>query len=280
MGYGKQPEDPLFRDCVSTSLTEDELAYYLRQAWKELYNIDATKEQLCILWCHTSLETGRGKFIFNNNYGNIKRRDGQTYTSYKCNEILNGKPQWFEPYHPQTFFQSWDSATEGAKAYLQFLNKPRYAQALKALNEGDVSKYCAKLKEGGYFTADLLYYTNLMLKLSKSFEKKAEFFMTFVPASEIHKIKLEDIPKISSNPDLTPTLPSLPEQELPQPQQTTITLPSAPNNAPEEKHEKDTKISVIEMSEPRIKKEGSKSFNIFKELMFFFINLILKLFKK
>lgn len=270
MDYNKKPQDPLFRDCISTSLTEDELAYYLRQAWCELYGANATKEQLCILWCHTSLETGRGKFIYNNNYGNIKRRDGQPYTSYKCNEILNGKPQWFEPYHPQTFFQSWDSATEGAKAYLQFLNKPRYADALSALKEGSIIKYCAKLKEGGYFTADLNYYTNLMLKLSKSFEKKSDYFITFVPAKEIIKLNKEELPKISSDPDLTPTYPSILDPEL---------IKQEDKSEPTTLKSEDQKINLNEQ-ENIITTEENKKYNVFEKILFFIIKLLNKFIKK
>jgi len=277
MDYSKRPQDPLFRDCVSTSLTEDELAYYLRRAWSELYGYNPTKEQLSILWCHTSLETGRGKFIYNNNYGNIKKREGQTYTSYKCNEILNGKPQWFEPYHPQTFFQSWDSATEGAKAYLQFLKKPRYAAALSALIEGNISKYCAKLKEGGYFTADLNYYTNLMLKLSKSFDKKSDYFMTFVPNKEIVKLNPEEIPKISTDPDLTPTYPSLLDLEENKKEQKPelITLKPEPITLKSEEQS-------IKLDEKIIKpiKEESKKYNIFEKILFFIIELLSKFIKK
>lgn len=263
MDYKERPNDPLFRDCVHTALTEDELAFYLRQAWKEIYNVDVTKQQLCILWCHTSLETGRGKFIYNNNFGNIKRRDNQPYTSYKCNEILNGKAQWFEPYHPQTFFQSWDSAVEGAKAYLQFLNKKRYQPALEALKEGNIPKYCAKLKEGGYFTADLNYYTNLMTKLSKSFDKKSDQFMIFVPEnySPPEEIMPDSLP-------LTVREPSVRPKESPAASEATITLPSTPqvNKEPQE-----TKaINIPEQSAPS---------NRFVEFITQLISLIIKLFK-
>lgn len=263
MDYKQRPNDPLFRDCVSTALTEEELAFYLRQAWKEIYKAEITKEQLCILWCHTSLETGRGKFIYNNNFGNIKRRGGNLYTSYKCNEILNGKAEWFEPYHPQTFFQSWDSATEGAKAYLEFLNKKRYQPALEALKEGNIAKYCAKLKEGGYFTADLNYYTNLMSKLSKSFNKKSEQFMTFVPENYTSKEGApESLPSTVREPSLKPIAPALPDNSP-----ATTTLPSSPR-ASEEPEEK--KITQIEVSKPK---------NKFIETIIQIINLIVELFK-
>jgi hypothetical protein len=267
MDYKQRPNDPLFRDCVSTSLTEDELAFYLRQAWKEIYGTDINKNQLCILWCHTSLEIGRGKFIYNNNFGNIKRREGQPYTSYKCNEILNGKTHWFEPYHPQTFFQSWDSAVEGAKAYLQFLNKKRYQPALEALKAGNIYKYCAKLKEGGYFTADLNYYTNLMVKISKSFDKKSDHFMSFFPENYTIEIDIdldkepESLPVTVREPSITPISSNQKEIES-----GTTTLPSSPGK--DEPLVSENKI--IEVSRPK---------NKFVEIFVGIIHLIMKLFK-
>ena len=274
MDYKERPSDSLFRDCVPTTLTEEELAFYLRQAWKEIYNAEVTKQQLCILWCHTSLEVGRGKFIYNNNFGNIKRREGQPYTSYKCNEILNGKAHWFEPYHPQTFFQSWDSPVEGAKAYLQFLNKKRYQPALQALKEGSIEKYCAKLKEGGYFTADLNYYTNLMVKLSKSFDKKSEIFMTFIPESY----------KSSEEIDIDVTSFDVKEQDL-------------KNDADANKADKNISDTAVENSQatlapvpktqsvedkPQVNKdkiEAAYPQNKFKEILAQVISLIIKFFK-
>lgn len=266
MDYKQRPNDPLFRECVSTTLTEEELSFYLRQAWKEIYNVEATKQQLCILWCHTSLEVGRGKFIYNNNFGNIKRREGQPYTSYKCNEILNGKTHWFEPYHPQTFFQSWDSAVEGAKAYLQFLNRKRYQPALAALKEGNIEKYCAKLKEGGYFTADLNYYTNLMVKLSKSFDKKSDHFMSFIPENYEIEISLDEeptsLPPTVREPSLKPELSPSAESN-----QATTTLPSSPRVSDESS---ESQVSQIEVSRPK---------NKFIETFLQIVSLIFKLFK-
>jgi len=265
MEHSDKPNDPLFRDAIITSLTENELAFYLRQAWKELYTQEVTREQLCILWCHTSLEVGRGKFIYNNNFGNIKRKPGVTYTSYKCNEVLNGKTHWFEPYHPQTFFQHWDSSIEGAKAYLQFLNKKRYQPALEALKEGSMPKYCAKLKEGGYFTADLNYYTNLMIKLSKSFNKKADEFMTFVP--ENYKKETEAVPE-SEQPIVKESIPKK-EIEI---EKTYDTLPSAPEPEPKiiQEQSKQSKIIISE------NKSNNRLFELIKE----FIALIIKIFNK
>lgn len=262
MNYSIKPNDPLFREAVATPLSEDELAFYLRMAWKALYKEEINTQQLCILWCHTSLEIGRGKFIFNNNFGNIKRKEGVTYTSYKCNEIINGKTQWFEPYHPQTFFQHWDTATGGAKAYLQFLNKKRYQAALAALKEGNIIKYCAKLKEGGYFTADLNYYTNLMLKLNKSFDKKSEHFMKFVPGNYV--------PETAAVPDsLPPTIREPGAQKAKEPEEAVITLPSAPSK-------QYTPLEYTPKNEIEIKE--NKSFKLtFIEFIYKILSLIFKL---
>ena len=272
MDYEKKPSDPLFRDAIPTPLSEDDLAFYLRMAWKELYNEDIKKEQLCILWCHTSLEIGRGKFIFNNNFGNIKRKEGVTYTSYKCNEIINGKTQWFEPYHPQTFFQHWDTATEGAKAYLQFLNKKRYQLALAALREGNISKYCAKLKEGGYITADLNYYTNLMLKLAKSFDKKSEQFMTFIPKDYKPLTNSEKIDSALEDHESASQAKDSKESKI-KDEKAITTLPSAPNDPSEQAATiipKDPKIPSIEVN------QRQSIFQIIIKFLIKFLNIFFK----
>lgn len=265
MDYTKKPEDTLFRDCVHTPLNEDELAFFLRKAWENIYKVAPTKEQLCILWCHTSLETGRGKFIYNNNFGNIKKRDNKPYTSYKCNEIINGKAQWFEPFHPQTFFQHWDSPIEGAENYLQFLSKPRYLPALEMLKNGDIVKYTQKLKEGGYFTANLDYYTNLMVKLSKSFDKKSEIFMNFVPESfkenEVIDIDIYDELESSTQPENKIEL----KQDL--------------ENKKNTENKSRNSMNPAAIAKPINEKQNNKKQNIF-DIIILIINKILSLFKK
>lgn len=177
-----RPTDSLFVEDKLTPLTEAEAAYHLREAYKELTGHYPKLESLAIVWAQSALEVYRWKSIHNNNWGNIKRLKDQPYTSYKCSEIINGKNTWFFPYHPQTFFASWDSATEGAKAYLNFLySRPRYAEAWKEIEAGNPVKYSAALKRAGYYTADLVGYTKGVVSLTNEFKSKSEALLSYQP---------------------------------------------------------------------------------------------------
>lgn len=183
MQYLTEPKDPLFVKAIDTPLSEKQLAWHLNQAWNKVFNEFCTTKQLAILWAHVSLEVGRGKYIKNNNFGNIKRLKDQKYTSYRCNEILivdgKRKAMWFEPYHPQTLFAAWDDATSGAAHYIEFLTKPRYAKALAALKAENIEKYVVELKVGGYFTADLNFYSKVLIKLYNEFLTKKDDLLYF-----------------------------------------------------------------------------------------------------
>lgn len=178
--YGNRPEDSLFVDAVDTPLTEELATFSLKKAYKEVFNEEPSLNTLAILFAHTKLETGF-KYCKNWNWGNIKRLKGQKYTSYKCSEILNGKNEIFYPYHIQTFFAAWDTAIEGAIAYITFLKKDRYKAALEQLKKGDVVRYCVALKNGGYFTADLTLYTKRVTAIYKEFLNKKDLLLSWQP---------------------------------------------------------------------------------------------------
>lgn len=207
MVYGTRPKDDLFVDAKDTPLTEKELAWHLNQAWKIVFNDYCTVKQLAILWAHVSLEVGRGKYIKNNNFGNIKKLKDQKYTSYRCNEVLliDGKRKavWFEPYHVQTLFAAWDNATDGAAHYINFLTKPRYAKALKALKEEKVSEYVTELKAAGYFTADLSFYSKVLIKLYDEFLSKKDTLLYFKEFEQ----KDEDIDQDADTPIIKTSFP-------------------------------------------------------------------------
>lgn len=213
-----RPEDPLFVEPVATPLTEEKVAFYLSKFWEKIIGTKITKEQLGCLWAHTVLENGRAiKYSYNYNVGNIKKINGLKYTSYKCNEIINGKSQWFEPYHPQTLFVAWDTPEEGFEFYLKFLQKERYAKALEALKAGDPEQYSHWLKKGGYYTASEHFYTLAISKLYKEFMAKADKLMNYVPDEENkieQKIDVIIPPRDHSVPEIT--IPKLTEVKLDQ----------------------------------------------------------------
>lgn len=210
MQYSTEPNDPLFVKAIDTPLSEKQLAWHLNQAWNKVFNEFCTTKQLAILWAHVSLEVGRGKYIKNNNFGNIKRLKNQKYTSYRCNEILlvDGKRKavWFEPYHPQTLFAAWDDATSGAAHYIEFLTRPRYAKALAALKAEDIKNYVIELKVAGYFTADLGFYSKVLMKLYNEFLSKKNDLLYF---KEFEEQEIDPdavtpvvIPSIAPNKDI------------------------------------------------------------------------------
>jgi len=208
--YNEKPNDPLFVDDFLTPLTEEQAAAVLRSAFKNLTGNYPSLDSLAILWAQSALETGRWKSIHANNWGNIKKLPDIRYTSFKCSELLDGKNQWFYPYHPQTFFAAWDTAEEGAEAYLNFLTKKkRYANAWKEVLNGNPIKYCACIKTAGYFTADLIQYTKGVVSLTEEFKRKFSNY-SWPEEVEVDTSELDELPR-------TEIIPPALDQEIPAP---------------------------------------------------------------
>lgn len=178
--------DDLLLPTEVTILTLEQITHTLKEGWKLNFNDYPTVDQLAILWAQVCLETERGKMIRNYNFGNIKKTANHTYCMFPCGENLNGKYMKFEPPHPQTHFNAYPSAVEGAREYISFLvNRKRYKAAWEQVLAGDPVAYCAALKAGGYFTADLDSYTKGVVKLTKEFKSKADTLMTWAPKEDV-----------------------------------------------------------------------------------------------
>lgn len=170
------------KEAKYTKLTEAEATYALREGWKLVFGDYPSLDALAVLWAQSALETGRWQFIWNYNFGNVKRHDDHDWCMFKCSEIINGKNTWFEPPHPQTHFNAYTSSVDGAKEYIEFVSKrPRYQEAWARLMDGSPIKYCAALKKAGYFTADLIKYTNGVVKLTDEFKKKSATLLEYKP---------------------------------------------------------------------------------------------------
>ena len=215
--YNKKPDDPGFLDMEITPLTEEQATYHLREGWYKLYESYPSNNTLAILWAQTALETGRWSMLRNNNWGNIKRRSSiQYWTSYEAGEYLNKgdglKHYMFYPYHPQTHFSAWKTASDGAKGYIEFLlSKKRYEKAAVELIAGDPVTYCAELRKGGYFTAPLDHYTSIVVKLFKEFHSKSERLLAWKPEEIKPEPVLESTPEPKPEPEPEPE----PEEEEP-----------------------------------------------------------------
>ena len=215
-GYEKRPSDPNFRDCVKTILTEEEATYYLKEAWKKVYNEYPSKNSLALLWAQSAGETGRWKLLRNYNWGNIKKRKNDTeqlWTSYDAGENLtiNGvyKHYMFYPYHPQTHFAAWDDALSGAEYYIRFLSqRKRYLRAWQEVIKGDPVAYCKELKAAGYFTAGLAHYTKGVVSLTNEFKRKSEKLMSWAPVPPSTPPPKIDLDPIEKSPDSIESGPS------------------------------------------------------------------------
>lgn len=200
--FGSRPIDNLFVDNIVTPLSESEATYYLREAYNIVVGKYPTLDSLAILWAQTALEDSRWTKMMSNNWGNMKKLPNIKYTSYKCNEVINGKVEWFEPYHPQTFFAAWEDHLEGASAYINFIaNRPRYSKCWEQIKLGNPAQYCSELKKAGYYTASEDLYTRGVVSLVNEFKKKSSTLLAWKP--EIAKIEEPDlIPLVYPDLDL------------------------------------------------------------------------------
>lgn len=165
-------KDPAYLPAITTWLTRMEIAVHLSHAWKKMLETAIKPEQLAIVWSQVCLETAAGKSMMNNNFGNIKKKPGNFWTSYKCHEYDNqGVKHEYLPPHPQTYFSAWKSPDEGAMGYLVFLQN-KYPKAFQAIQAADLTAYVHALKAKGYFTAPEDKYLERMKQEQYIFDKE------------------------------------------------------------------------------------------------------------
>jgi hypothetical protein len=202
--------DNLLVDAVDTRLSESELTYALKEGWKLNFNQQPNIDSLAILWSQVCLETARGSKCKNFNFGNIKKTKDHKYCMFRCNEVINGKIEWFDPPHPQTHFNAYDNSVLGAQEYINFISKrERYKLAWEQLLKGDPVRYCMELKKAGYFTADLVHYTKGVSSLFMEFKKRQEELMSFKPKP----IPTEKEPKVEPENKIEEQKKEVPENK-------------------------------------------------------------------
>lgn len=131
---------------------------------------------LAILMAQSALESGRWKSLHCFNFTNIKASETYDgfYCLYRCNEIINGKVEWFTPPHPQCRFRAFHTAAEGAADYLGFLQRARFKPAWDQALAGDPVAFVAALKRGGFFTASEEPYRRAVVSLMTEYVSKLE----------------------------------------------------------------------------------------------------------
>jgi hypothetical protein len=168
-------QHPLFRPAVKTVLTFEQVADAIPIAFQSSEGTAPSMKTVAKLIAQSSLETGHYQHMWNFNFGNVKKRwtpdDGQLFTMFRCNEVLSGKVEWFDPPHPQTHFRAFESAAAGVIDWQRLILKvARYAPA-KALLIDDAASgqaFALKLGECGYYTADKTLYSTAVGRLTET----------------------------------------------------------------------------------------------------------------
>lgn len=146
-----------------TPLTPDEAAKNLSEAYKIVTGKKPTQVILGLMLAQWALETGNGKSIHWNNYGNGKATKNSGFTTYfRCSEIINGKEQFFDPPDPHCHFAAYPSAIEGAIAFINLLkSRPNWWNGLHSgTPEGFVKGLSTQ--PYAYFTANVTLYQNVL----------------------------------------------------------------------------------------------------------------------
>jgi hypothetical protein len=164
----------IFLPDVVTPLDPRDVIAAFRVAYESVTGKEPSRDSLALLTAQSALETGRWKAIHCFNFGNVKASTDYVgfYTMFRCNEVIDGKVQWFDPPHAQTRFRAFVSLWDGARDHLEFLAmRPRYASAWKELLRGDVDAYVKALKTAGYFTANEESYRAAVASLFREYRK-------------------------------------------------------------------------------------------------------------
>jgi len=156
-----------------TPLAPQEVARAFRGALETVMGRTPSNATLALLVAQSALETGRWKAIHCFNFGNVKA--GSTYSGlycqFRCNEVIKGKIEWFDPPHPQCNFRAFESAESGAIDHIRFLSQSKlYAYAWQVAQTGMPLAFVDALKHAGYFTADETPYAKAVASLWKEYQ--------------------------------------------------------------------------------------------------------------
>lgn len=180
-----------------TPFTDEELIAALFLANMHALGFELGRAACAILAAQIKLEIGNGAHCHHYNLGNVKGSDNYLgdVTYFRCNEIVNGKVEWFDPYNLQTRFRAFSTLGIGAEQQIRFLGtatrgtgKPnRYQAAWDAAMAGDVRRFVEELKRAGYFTANLDPYMKAVTQIfAELMQKMPAKLAEVVPADLVH----------------------------------------------------------------------------------------------
>jgi hypothetical protein len=161
-------------------LSREDAVILFKNVFEKFAGFAGEKETIAIYLAHCALETGTFAVGLHNwNWGNTrcnidKLKEDQYFTMFRCNEVINGKIIWYNPGELGSVFEAFQTPEDGLYNHFRFIIKERYWGAWESALAGNPVQYVKKLKEGGYFTADLNRYTNTFISLYYQFLKELD----------------------------------------------------------------------------------------------------------
>src|SRR5512146_3344455 len=113
---------------VPDLLTRVDAPTYLRAIRSGLETLSGktpSNAHVAVLTAQSALESGRWRSMHRFNPVNSKAAESYEYlyTQFRCNEVIHGKVEWFDPPHPQTNFRAFMDLDTGVLDYLRFLSQ-------------------------------------------------------------------------------------------------------------------------------------------------------------
>jgi len=152
-----------------TPVSVDEAAAALAVGYRRVTGKSPSAAILSLLLAQWALETGRGEFCHNYNFGNVKHSSAdQYYQTFRAGENING-----QSIESDMQFAAYLNIDDGAEAYVRQLQKrPNWWAGLQT---GDVAKFNAGLSSSpAYYTADPSTYLATLQKLVGEFSVTAK----------------------------------------------------------------------------------------------------------
>jgi hypothetical protein len=149
-----------------TPMTGQEAARYLREAYIAHRGSPPSDAVLAVLLAQWGLESGRGRHMYNFNYGGVK-----TGRHWEGGRVLLGTTEGSASQgnfiRTEAYFRAYGSAQEGAYDYLRNLLR-NHAEALRQVETtGDSGRYVEALERSNYFTGDVADYVRNIRGLTR-----------------------------------------------------------------------------------------------------------------
>jgi hypothetical protein len=136
--------------AVPNSASESQMFSAIMIAWQQVFGTKPTLNQVANTWAQIAIETGRGKYILNNNVGNINWTQGNPHDYYMTTDdrSVNGNPADREKFRVPR--RSYGSLVDGVVDYLTLLkHRPVVMQAL--MQNGSPEQFSHALADVKYY---------------------------------------------------------------------------------------------------------------------------------